>query len=223
MLVVPINLAALILPAFRGSAGRSKHLWICRLKNVGTHRHPYIVPNGRVFASFFAIVTCTSTFATSSLASDQQLTSERRPVLAVNSLGTLYSPGGVNQSWTMVPLIPYYWVLWMSCFDALFAIWVSPVTRAATWTDRFKHPWFLNSLCWIPPFALTITGAIFSAQLWKGYDNLRAAEGSLVAALEVADQAFQTKGLAGVNLPGLVQLGNNFKYVHSHLGASSER
>lgn len=58
LVILFLHLAALVVPLFKGPESRSKHMWVFRLKHVGTYRHPYLVGNGRLFASSLSIVAC---------------------------------------------------------------------------------------------------------------------------------------------------------------------
>lgn len=53
-----LNLLALVVPLFRGREARSMHFWLARLKRTGDHRFPWVLPNGRLFASTFALIAC---------------------------------------------------------------------------------------------------------------------------------------------------------------------
>lgn len=120
--------------------------------------------------------------------------------------------------------------------DLIFAIWVSsrptsPAsstgTRPWTWTDRLKHPWVLNTLAWVVPVAVIVIESIFQAGQWRASAALTAGGVRLTTAMEEAAAAFNDKGMAGVDLPGLTRLGEDemcasipFRLVHPSLIAA---
>lgn len=79
----------------------------------------------------------------------------------------LRAPDKLNGGLLLCPLIPLWLVSYMACFDALFVVWVSPISRQRSVTDVFKHPWLLNALCWLVPVAVIVAGSVLTANLWR--------------------------------------------------------
>lgn len=139
------------------------------------------------------------------------------PVFIIQLAILLWAPGLVNSAYTSIPLIPLYLTLWLSVFDALFAIWITPVNRAPSWTDRLKHPWLLNPLCWVWPVIVTVVESVLISQIWHIFETLRQTTLVLIETLMIAEQRYKIKGLMGVDLPSVKMRGDDFSCVGSSI------
>lgn len=211
IVIALVHLAALVVPFLRGPMSRSRHTWVARVKDVGVYSQPYLVPNGRVFASTFSMIASVRAYSASALQPRRGLTVFLLQVFVVQILLELYAPRRFNTAFMLIPLLPFYVTVWMSNFDALFAIWVSPIAHSHSWTDRLKHPWILNPLCWGVPTVVVIMESVFIARLWTLYSTLARDVWALVADLEQAETVFRQQGLGAVDFAELASMGDKVK------------
>lgn len=64
IIAATLNALALVVPLLRGAEDRSRHWWVIKTRRTGEYRHPYLVPNGRIFCCAFAIVSCGCEYTT---------------------------------------------------------------------------------------------------------------------------------------------------------------
>lgn len=183
-----LNVTAIILPLFGGREMWSRHLWIARIKYHRDYRHPYLVPNGRLWASVFACISSARACLDSHHAKGS--TDPTSAVMISIVVFILRAPDRLNAGLLLCPLIPLWLVGYMACFDALFVVWVCPISSHRSATDGFKHPWLLNTLCWLAPLGVVIAGSILTANLWGPSAALLVDGAQIVQALQAASAAY---------------------------------
>lgn len=100
--------------------------------------------------------------------------------------------------------IPFFFVSYFAMFDAIFAVWVLPLSRRKSRLDFLKNPLLLNALCWLVPIVVLVVALVLNTRLWLMADITKGDGRLMEAMLEKAAAAWDKGGLGAVNTMGLL-------------------